>query len=99
MDFNQKVWNSIKKIPKGKISTYKLVAKKIGKPKAVRAVGNACNKNPFSPLVPCHRVVKSDGSIGGFAFGKKKKIELLKKEGIQVKKGKINGFEEKVYYE
>jgi len=97
MNFNEKVWNAIKKIPKGKISTYKLIARKIGKPKASRAVGNACNKNPFAPKIACHRVVKSDGKIGGYAFGKKKKIELLKKEGIQIKKNKIVDFEKKVF--
>lgn len=61
--------------------------------KAYRAVGNALNKNPFAPKVPCHRVVSSDGSIGGFASGAMKKIELLKSEGIKVKGGKIQDFE------
>jgi methylated-DNA-[protein]-cysteine S-methyltransferase len=97
MDFNEKVWNAIKKIPKGKISTYKEIAKAIGKPKAVRAVGNACNKNPFSPRIPCHRIVKSNGEVGGFALGTKKKKELLKKEGIEIKKGKIIGFKKKLF--
>ncbi|MFH1663579.1 MAG: MGMT family protein [archaeon] len=97
MNFNERVWNTIKKIPKGKISTYEEISKAVGKPKAFRAVGNACNKNPFSPRVPCHRVVKSNGSLGGFASGTKKKIQLLKKEGVQVKKGKITGFEEKLF--
>ncbi|HWA64450.1 MAG TPA: MGMT family protein, partial [Candidatus Paceibacterota bacterium] len=57
------------------------VAAAIGRPRAARAVGNALNKNPFAPEVPCHRVIRSDGSTGGFAFGRKKKIQLLKKEG------------------
>lgn len=60
--------------------TYKEVAMAIGLPKAYRAVGNALNKNPFAPKVPCHRVIRSDGTIGGFASGTKKKIELLKRE-------------------
>jgi len=94
--FEEKVWNEIKKIPKGKVSTYKMLANAVGKPKAARAVGNACNKNPFSPKVPCHRVVKSNGRTGGFVKGTKNKILLLKKEGIEIKKGKILDFEEKL---
>jgi len=97
MNFNQKVWEKLKGIPKGRISTYKEIAKAIGKPKAFRAVGNACNKNPFAPKVPCHRIVKSNGRIGGYAQGPKKKTELLEREGIKIEKGKIMGFKEKLY--
>ena len=61
--------------------TYAQVAVAIGKPKAVRAVGNALNRNPFAPAVPCHRVVRSDGTIGGFASGAAMKRRLLRKEG------------------
>ena len=88
--FNEKVWNACKLIPKGKVSTYAEIAKTIGKNKASRAVGNALNKNPFAPIVPCHRVVQSNGSIGGFADGTSKKISMLKKEGIEIKNNKIN---------
>ncbi len=79
--FQQKVYDVVRKIPKGKTMTYAQVAKAIGKPKAARAVGNALNKNPFAPAVPCHRVIRSDGSVGGFAFGSSKKVKLLKQEG------------------
>lgn len=79
--FQQKVYDFVKTIPKGKTATYKEVAVGIGHPKAYRAVGNALNKNPFAPSVPCHRVIKSGGEIGGFALGSAKKIKLLKKEG------------------
>ncbi len=88
-NFNEKVWNLTKKIPKGKVTTYKIIAKKL-KTKTYRAVGNALNKNPYWPKVPCHRVVKSDGSLGGFAKGKKEKIKLLKKEGVGIRNNKIN---------
>ena len=81
--FQQKVYDFVRTIPKGQTVTYKQVAIKIGKPKAYRAVGNALNKNPFAPEVPCHRVIKSDGSIGGFASGSNKKLQLLKEEGIR----------------
>ncbi len=91
--FEKKVLNKTKKIPKGRVSTYKLIAKAIGKKKASRAVGNALNKNPFPIKVPCHRVVKSNGEVGGFALGKRRKIALLKKEGIKVRNGKILDFE------
>lgn len=86
--FKEKVWNLCKKIPKGKVSTYKELAHALNC-KAYRAVGNALNRNPYAPKVPCHRIVKSNGSVGGFAKGIKKKIELLKKEGIKIKKDKI----------
>ena len=89
------------KIPSGKITTYGLIAKKLDT-KAYRAVGNACRNNPYAPRVPCHRVVKSDGTIGGFA-GKTKgktvqnKIELLRREKVQVKDGKIIDFEKVLF--
>lgn len=88
-NFNEKVWNLTKKIPKGKVTTYKIIGKKL-KTKAYRAVGNALNKNPYWPKVPCHRVVKSNGEIGGFSRGIKEKIKLLKKEGIEIKQRKID---------
>jgi methylated-DNA-[protein]-cysteine S-methyltransferase len=95
--FSEKVWKLLAKIPLGKVTTYKVLAKAAGNPKAARAVGNACNKNPHSPEVPCHRVVKSDGSIGAYAHGTEAKIALLKKEGISVNNGKIVDFT-RVFY-
>ena len=89
MEFDAKVWKLMEKIPKGRVTTYGLIAKKLNT-KAYRAVGNACRKNPYAPRVPCHRVVNSDGSIGGFASGTKKKMAMLKKEGVEIRKGKID---------
>tara|TARA_Y100001970_G_scaffold270621_1_gene364750 strand:- start:4507 stop:4779 length:273 start_codon:yes stop_codon:yes gene_type:complete len=82
--FQRKVWLYLKRIPRGKVKTYSEVAKAIGKPLAVRAVANAIAKNPYSPRVPCHRVIRSDGSLGGYSGkgGTKTKKLLLKKEGI-----------------
>jgi len=82
--FQRKVWLYLKKIPRGKVKTYSEVAKAIGKPLAVRAVANAIAKNPYSPRVPCHRVIRSDGSLGGYSGkgGVKTKKFLLKKEGV-----------------
>lgn len=89
LSFKEKVYRAVEKIPRGKVTTYKAIARAIGNPLAVRAVGNALNKNPFAPKVPCHRVIKSDGSVGGFASGTRNKTKLLQKEGAVVKKGKI----------
>ena len=82
--FQRKVWSYIKKIPRGKVKTYKQVAIAINRPKSARAVANAVGKNPLAPKIPCHRVIKSDGSIGGYSGkgGVKTKKKLLKKEGI-----------------
>jgi len=79
--FQQSVYDFVRTVPRGKTVTYAAVAAAIGRPRAVRAVGNALNKNPFAPEVPCHRVIRSDGSIGGFASGSQKKLQLLKSEG------------------
>ena len=85
--FQLKVWNYLRKIPKGKVKTYKDVAKAIGKPLAVRAVANAIGKNPYSPKIPCHRVIRSDGSLGGYSGkgGIQQKRQLLKSENVFVK--------------
>ncbi len=78
--FTEKVYSVVLKIPKGKVLTYKEIAQKTGRPAAFRAVGNALNKN-YNSQIPCHRVVRSDGKIGGYNRGVKAKIRLLKKEG------------------
>ena len=82
--FQVKVWKYLKTIPKGKVKTYKQVAIGINRPKSARAVANACAKNPYAPKVPCHRVIRSDGSLGGYSApgGLKTKKKLLKKEGF-----------------
>ena len=82
--FQLKVWSYLKKIPKGKLKTYAQVAKAIGKAKAIRAVANAIGKNPFPPKIPCHRVIRSDGKLGGYSAkgGIKTKKKLLKNEGF-----------------
>ncbi|MBI3888741.1 MGMT family protein [Candidatus Nomurabacteria bacterium] len=78
--FTQKVHEVVKKIPKGKVLTYKEVARRAGNAKASRAVGNILNKN-HDPKIPCHRVIRSDGKLGGYNGGTQKKKEILKKEG------------------
>lgn len=95
--FQELVYKATKKIPKGKVSTYGEVARAIRKPRAARAVGNALNCNPFAPKVPCHRVVRSDGTVGGFAKGSGGKIKILNREGIEIKRGKIANFRKKLF--
>lgn len=103
--FNMIVYSFCRKIPRGKVSTYKEIAKAM-KTKSYHAVGQALRCNPYAPVVPCHRVVASDGSLGGFdgKMNSKRKILLLKKEGVAVEKGKgkvkkykIKDFEKKLH--
>lgn len=82
--FQQTVWQALQTIPYGKTTTYKAIAQAIGQPKAVRAVGNANKHNPIMLLIPCHRVVPSDGSIGGYAHGQSLKLKLLQHEASYV---------------
>lgn len=96
-DFSAKVFKRIRRIPAGHVSTYVLVARAIGHPGAARAVGNALNKNPYAPKIPCHRVVKSNGEVGDYAFGAKKKSKLLQEEGVKITRGKIVNFENILY--
>ena len=84
--FQIKVWKYLKTIPKGKVKTYKQVAIGIKLPRSARAVANACAKNPYAPKIPCHRVIRSDGMIGGYSGsgGSKTKKKLLKMEGFSI---------------
>ncbi|SRR5258705_9759800 len=101
MRMADEVYEILKRVPKGRVTTYKAIAEKLGH-KAYRAVGQALRNNPYAPVVPCHRVVRADGSIGGF-MGKteggaiEKKIRLLKNEGVNVLRGKVLNFEDKLY--
>lgn len=101
MNFEEKVWKLMEAIPEGKVTTYGLIARKL-KTKAYRAVGNACRRNPYAPRVPCHRVVRSNGTIGGFGgktSGKnvENKIRMLRREGVEVRNGNIVNFEKVVF--
>jgi O-6-methylguanine DNA methyltransferase len=80
-EFQRRVYLAVCRIPRGQTRSYRWVAERIGRPGAARAVGNALNRNPFAPIVPCHRVVRSDGSLGGYSRGQAKKRALLRKEG------------------
>ncbi|MEO7597137.1 MAG: MGMT family protein [Candidatus Paceibacterota bacterium] len=85
-DFQKKVWQALTTIPKGKTITYKELAIKIHRPLAIRAVANAVGANPCAPLIPCHRVIRSDGTLGGYSGkgGTKTKRKLIEKEGVKL---------------
>ena len=95
-NFNKRCYQKLALIPKGMISTYAEIAKSLDS-NAYRAVGNAMAKNPHPVAVPCHRIIKSDGTLGGYALGASKKIQLLKKEGIKIKNNKVVDFESKLF--
>jgi AraC family transcriptional regulator of adaptative response/methylated-DNA-[protein]-cysteine methyltransferase len=81
--FQQAVWNELKRIPAGETRTYAEIAAAVGRPNAVRAAGSANGANNVAVLIPCHRVIRSDGSLGGFAYGLERKQALLDKERAQ----------------
>ena len=95
-NFNKRCYQKLTLIPKGMISTYAEIAKSLDS-NAYRAVGNAMAKNPHPVVVPCHRIIKSDGTLGGYALGISKKIQLLKKEGIKIKNNKVVNFKSKLF--
>ncbi len=92
----KKVYELLRQIPKGQVSTYGEIARKMGV-RAYRAVGKIVSQNRDIPATPCHRVVRTDGGISGYAFGVDKKIALLKSEGVEVRDGEIVDFEKKFY--
>ncbi|HLP79658.1 MAG TPA: MGMT family protein [Acidobacteriota bacterium] len=88
-NFSSRIYSLLRTVPKGKVTTYKALANAAGT-QAYRAVGTAMNRNPDAPRTPCHRVINSNGELGGFASGLPKKIELLKAEGVKIKDNKID---------
>ena len=95
-NFYEKCYELLRKVPEGRVTTYKAIANALGT-NAYRAVGNAMNKNTNIPQIPCHRVVGSDGSLTGYALGLVKKIQMLNSENVQVKNNKVLDFENKLF--
>ncbi len=89
MNLEHKVYKKLLQVPKGKVTTYSELAKAVGLKNGQRAIGRIMSKNPFPVIVPCHRVILSNGKIGGYAWGEKIKTNMLSREGIKIKKGKI----------
>jgi len=97
LNLDQLVYKKLLRVPKGKITTYGELAKAVGLKNGQREIGRIMNKNPFPVIVPCHRVVNSDGKIGGYAYGQDVKNKMLTKEGIEIQNGKILDFEKRIY--
>lgn len=97
MNLDKKIYKKLLEVPKGKITTYGELAKAVGMKNGQRAVGRIMNKNPYPVIVPCHRVVKSDGKVGGYAYGEEIKSNMLQNEGIEIKNGKISDLENRLY--
>jgi methylated-DNA-[protein]-cysteine S-methyltransferase len=92
MNLDNTVYKLVAMVPEGKVTTYGELARAAGKPKASRLIGQILNRNPNPIVVPCHRVVKSNGDVGGYAYGSSAKSKLLTKEGVTISKGKIVDF-------
>ena len=98
MNLTEYTYYLVKQIPVGRVSTYGAVARALGNKSYARAVGKYLNKNPDADTMPCFKIVKSDGSLGGFGLGLDDKIKRLNKDGINVKNGKIVDFQ-KVFFD
>ena len=98
MTFSIKVYRKLLQVPKGRITTYGELAKAVGLKNGQRAIGMIMKNNPFPVIVPCHRVVKSDGKIGGYAYGERVKSKMLDNEGIKIEAGKIIDFDKMKFY-
>jgi methylated-DNA-[protein]-cysteine S-methyltransferase len=90
--FSESCYDLLRRVPRGRVTTYGEIARALNS-KSFRAVGNAMNKNPYAPEVPCHRVVYGDGRVGGFASGVRKKIKMLESEGVKVTNGRVVDFD------
>ena len=98
MTLSTKVYMKLLRVPEGKVTTYSDLAKAIGLKNGQRVIGTIMKKNPFPVIVPCHRVVKSNGEIGGYVYGERVKSQMLTKEGIEIKDGKIINFDNEKFY-
>ena len=97
MNLEQKIYKKLLEVPKGQITTYGELSKAVGLINGQRTVGKIMNKNPYPVIIPCHRVVMSNGKIGGYAYGEHVKTKLLNDEGIQIKNGKIIDLKSRIY--
>lgn len=94
---DQTVYKKLLEVPKGKVTTYGELARAVGLENGQRIIGQIMARNPFPVIVPCHRVVKSDGKIGGFFYGDKVKTKMLSDEGVKISDGKIKDWEKTVF--
>ena len=97
MNLKHKVYKKLLDVPKGQITTYGDLAKAVGLKNGQRTIGKIMNKNPFPVIIPCHRVVMSNGKIGGYAYGEHVKTKMLSDEGIEIKNGNIANFDKRLF--
>lgn len=97
MKLDRKIYRKLLEVPRGKVTTYGELAKAVGVKNGQRAVGRAMNKNPYPALIPCHRVVLSSGKVGGYAYGGEIKTNMLAREGIAVRDGRVLDWEKKLH--
>ena len=98
MILSTKVYKKLLHVPEGKVTTYSDLAKAVGLKNGQRVIGTIMKKNPFPVIVPCHRVVKSNGKIGGYVYGERAKSQILAREGIKIKAGRILDFDKEKFY-
>jgi methylated-DNA-[protein]-cysteine S-methyltransferase len=89
LNLEDKVYKKLLEVPPGMVTTYGELARAVGLKNGQRVIGRIMNKNPYPVIVPCHRVIKSNGKIGGYAWGEKIKTNMLSKEGVKIRNGKI----------
>lgn len=97
MNLDKKTYIKLLEVPEGMVTTYLELANAVGLKNGQRAIGNIMNKNKHPVIIPCHRVVKSNGDVGGYAYGENVKTNMLSKEGIEIQDGKIVGIKSKMY--
>jgi len=97
LNLEQQVYKKLTQVPRGKVTSYGELARAVGLKNGQRVIGQIMKKNPYPVIIPCHRVVKSDGKVGGYAYGDKIKTNMLKKEGLTIKDGKILDWNKKFY--
>ncbi len=97
MSLEQQVYKKLTEVPQGKVTTYGELAKAVGLKNGQRIIGQIMKKNPYPAIIPCHRVVNSDGKVGGYAYGEDVKTNMLQKEGIKIQNGKILDWHKKFH--
>lgn len=96
-ELEQRVYQKLIMVPKGKVTTYGELAKAVGLKNGQRVIGQIMNRNPYPVIIPCHRVVKSDGKVGGYYYGQKVKTKMLSDEGVLFKNGKVQDWEKTIF--
>ena len=97
MNLDKKIYIKLLQVPEGMVTSYLELANAVGLKNGQRVIGKIMNQNQYPVIIPCHRVVKSDGNVGGYAYGENVKTNMLSKEGLEIKDGKIVDIKSKMY--